>query len=134
MTTVRVPTLVRDAVIDMLAGVLAQSWPTLRVRATVPEGWTPEAGSPLLIVSDDGSTGRDWPVATIHTIRLTSWTRDHDPELLNRALGACLACPIAGVDRARPGTWPLSATDTTTKAHLVSGTVLLTARTEEKEL
>lgn len=136
MTIVTTPTDPTAAVIDMLTGRLAPGFPTLQVRSTVPKKWIATAGAaPLLIVEHDGTTGGEqWPVALTTTIRLTTYTPDPDEEPLLTALAAALGVPIPGVARARAGMWPIKATDSTTKAHLHSATVLLTARTTEKEI
>lgn len=135
MTIVHTPVDPTDAVIDMLTETLPATFPRLQVRSSVPKDWTAEPGAdPLLIVEHDGTPGDQWPVALTSTIRLTTYTYGPHEEPLLLALAACLGVPIPGVARARPGTWPIKATDATTKASLHSATVSLTARTTEKEI
>lgn len=128
----RVPREPRDAarlVKDWLKTELAQPFPTLQVRLTLPEDW--ELGHPpVLVVFDDGGAISHWPVATDPTIRLTSWTSGRDIAIINRALGLLLTARVPGFAKILPGTAVIESRDTKNRGDLASVTVRTRLRTQ----
>lgn len=116
---------------DWLKDDLAERFPELSVRLELPSDW--ELGSdPVLLVANDGSPINMWPVATMPTIRVTSWTSGRELKYAHAALGRLLSARIPGLAAVLPGTGVLEARDSQTRGDLASFTVLTRARTTEQ--
>lgn len=114
---------------DWLKTDLAQRFPELSVRLELPADWA-LGSNPVLLVAADGSPMDMWPVATMPTIRVTSWTSGRELKYAHAALGRLLSTRITGLAAVLPGTGILEARDSRTGADLASFTVLTRARTQ----
>lgn len=114
---------------DWLKADLAQRFPELSVRLELPSDWA-LGSNPVLLVAADGSPMDMWPVATMPTIRITSWTSGRDLKYAHAAMGRMLEARIPGLASVLPGTGILEARDSRTDADLASFTVLTRARTQ----
>lgn len=114
---------------DWLKADLAQRFPELSVRLELPPEWA-IGSDPVLLVADDGSLMGMWPVATMCTIRITSWTSGRELKYVHAALGRLLTERIAGIAAILPGTGVLEARDSKTNGDLASFTVLARALTK----
>ncbi|MCA4997183.1 hypothetical protein HWD35_20890 [Tsukamurella tyrosinosolvens] len=131
MTTVRVQVDPMPAMRDWLrANMPAAGW----VRATLPTDWAPKGGAPGVILSDDGGPA-EYPVRTIHTVRITAWGADKTTvrDLAAEAAGRLVAGRPPGIAHTskRAGA-VLDARDQATGACLAS--VLITTQARMKEL
>lgn len=127
--TVRMQADPMPSIRDWLRGQMPGTW----VRATLPTDWTPKA-APGLIVSDDGGPA-DYPIRTIHTVRITAWGsgRDTVHALAAEAAGRLVAGrPPGVVHTSRRAGAVLDARDPATGAVLAS--VLITSQTRMKDL
>lgn len=125
----REPVDVARIVKDWLKTDLATRFPELSVRLELPSDWTLES-DPVLLVADDGSPMGMWPVATMPTIRVTSWTSGRELKYIHAALGRLLTERIPGIAAILPGTGVLEARDSRNDGDLASFTVLTRARTQ----
>ena len=114
---------------DWLKADLAARFPELSVRLELPSDWA-LGSNPVLLIANDGSPMGMWPVATMPTIRCTSWTSGRELKYLHAALGRLLTVRIAGVASVLPGTGIIEARDSNTNGDLASFTVLTRARTQ----
>lgn len=114
---------------EWLKADLAERFPELSVRLELPSDWA-LGSSPVLMVANDGSPMDMWPVATMPTIRITSWTSGRNLSYANAALGRLLSASIPGLAAVLPGTGLLEARDSKTNGDLASFTVLTRARTD----
>jgi hypothetical protein len=71
-----------------------------------------------------------WPVATMPTIRITSWTSGRNVRYSYAALSRLLTARIPGIAAVLPGTGVLEARDAKTHGDLASFTVLTRARAQ----
>lgn len=127
--TSREPVDVARLIKDWLKDDLAERFPDLSVRLELPSDWA-LGSNPVLVVADDGSQMGMWPVATMTTIRVTSWNSGRDNTYAYAALGRLLSERITGIAAILPGTGILEARDPRTNADLASFTVLTRARTQ----
>lgn len=114
---------------DWLKSDLAIRFPELSVRLELPSDWA-LGSNPVLLVADDGSPMGMWPVATMPTIRVTSWTAGRETKYARAALGRLLTIKVPGIAAILPGTGILEARDSRTQGDLASFTVLTRARTQ----
>lgn len=125
----REPVDVTRLVKDWLKSDLAERFPELSVRLELQPEWS-VGSDPVLLVAGDGSPMSMWPVATMPTIRVTSWTSGRELKYAHAALGRLLTARIPGVAAVLPGTGILEARDSKTHGDLASFTVLARARTQ----
>jgi hypothetical protein len=111
---------------------LAQRFPTLLVRLTLPSNWKIGA-PPVLIVADDGGPMDMWPAATASVIRLTSWTSGRDRTYVHAATARILAGGVPGVAAILPGSGVLESRDSATGGDLASVIVQARARTQQHQ-
>lgn len=114
---------------DWLKADLDTRFPELSVRLELPADWA-VGSDPVLLVADDGSPMGMWPVATMNTIRVTSWTSGRELKYAAAALGRLLSERIPGIAAILPGTGILEARDSRNDGDLASFTVLTRARTQ----
>lgn len=114
---------------NWLKADLAERFPELSVRLELPADWA-LGSDPVLLVADDGSQMGMWPVATMPTIRITSWTTGRELKYAYAALGRLLTARIPGIAAVLPGSGTLEARDPKTNGDLASFTVLTRARTQ----
>jgi hypothetical protein len=114
---------------DWLKADLAARFSELSVRLELPSDWA-LGSNPVLLVASDGSAMGMWPVATMPTIRVTSWTSGRELKYLHAALGRLLTVRIRGIASVLPGTGIIEARDSNTNGDLASFTVLTRARTQ----
>lgn len=103
------------------------------VRLNVPEKWTPESGTGILVVADDGGPVF-WPVRSQHTVRLTAYGSGRSQvraivSLAAGLLGHGRPTGIAYVDPDMGGI--LDARDPETGAFMASVLLTVKARTVE---
>lgn len=87
MKLLRVP---QDAVkvsIDTLTALLAGVGRTENVSADLPAGWTPTSAMHVQ-VAFDGTSGVDWPVRTVSTVRVVVW--GSTPSEVRALAGLCM--------------------------------------------
>lgn len=128
--TVRVQADPMPAVRDWLRAQMPGTW----FRATLPTDWTPGTGAPGLIVADDGGPA-EYPVRTIHTLRITAWGKDKDTvrALAAQAAGRIVAARVPGLAyTSKDAGGVLDARDPATGAVLAS--VLITSQVRMKDL
>lgn len=128
-TPTREPVDVARRIKDWLKDDLAERFPELSVRLELPDDWA-LGSDPVLLVSDDGSPMGMWPVATMPTIRVTSWTSGRETKYSYAALSRLLTARVPGIAAILPGTGILEARDSKTHGDLASFTVLTRARTQ----
>ncbi|MBI3226627.1 MAG: hypothetical protein HYZ39_16395 [Mycolicibacterium cosmeticum] len=127
----RVQADIRSSIRDWLTN---QGTGAALVRRRVPDGWTPSAGS-LLVVADDGGPGR-LPISSRHTIRLTAYAAG---ETEARNIAVLAAGKLAESSPRPPGVSHISGDvsavldgrDKATGAALASVLLTATARTVE---
>ena len=127
--TSREPVDVARLIKDWLKSDLASRFPELSVRLELPSDWA-LGSNPVLLVAADGSPMTMWPVATMPTIRVTSWTSGRELKYAHAALTRLLTTRITGIAAVLPGTGILEARDPDTNGDLASFTVLTRARTQ----
>jgi hypothetical protein len=125
----REPVDVARLVKDWLKADLAARFPELSVRLELPADWT-LGSNPVLMVANDGSPMGMWPVATMPTIRITSWTSGRNVTYSSAAMARLLTARIPGIAAVLPGTGILEARDTKTHGDLAAFTVLTRVRTQ----
>lgn len=129
----REPVDVARLVKDWLKADLAERFPELSVRMELPSDWA-LGSDPVLLVADDGSPMGMWPVATMPTIRITSWTSGREIRYSYAALSRLLTARVSGIAAILPGTGVIEARDTRTNGDLASFTVLTRVRTTEQNI
>ena len=114
---------------NWLKSDLATRFPELSVRLELPADWS-VGSDPVLLVANDGSPMAMWPVATMPTIRITSWTSGRELKYAHAALTRLLTARITGLAAVLPGTGIIETRDPQTRGDLTSFTVLTRARTQ----
>lgn len=127
--TTREPIDAARVIKDWLKDDLAERFPELSVRLELPSDWA-LGSDPVLLVASDGSPMGMWPVATMPTIRITSWTSGRELKYAHAALGRLLTARIPAIAAVLPGTGVIEARDSDTQGDLASFTVLTRARTQ----
>ena len=127
--TTREPVDVALLVKNWLKSDLATRFPELSVRLELPGDWA-VGSDPVLLVANDGSAMGMWPVATMPTIRITSWTSGRELKYAHAALTRLLNARIPGLASVLPGTGTIETRDPQTRGDLTSFTVLTRARTQ----
>jgi hypothetical protein len=129
-TTTRVPGDPKPAV---KAALLTYFGDEARVAAEVPDDWDLATGGPLLTVYDDGGP-LNWPILSLHIVRVTVWGNGQDlVKLIARRAAGFLHDNIPeGLEdiHTTKGTAIITTRDPDTGADLASFTVTATVRTE----
>lgn len=114
---------------EWLKSDLAARFPELSVRLELNPDWS-IGSDPVLLVANDGSPMDMWPVATMPTIRITSWTSGRELKYAHAALTRLLTARITGLSAVLPGSGIIETRDPQTRGDLTSFTVLTRARTQ----
>ncbi|WGH20046.1 tail terminator [Gordonia phage Tarzan] len=126
---VYVPSDVARAFVDFYDTALVDRWSTLVCGTVLESNWSPAAGTPYLVVFDEGG-GVTPPIITSPTQRVTVWHKDRDVAraIAARALGLALCRRIPGVAKVLPGTSLIVDRDSRNGARVASFTVRTRAR------
>lgn len=102
---------------------------TVSYGLVLPEAWTPESDTALVVFDDSGSGV--WPFVTQPTIRVTVWAsgRDRANMVAGQALGLLMTNSVPGVANIGYPSGVLEARDSKTGGVLASFTVRAQSRT-----
>lgn len=129
MPSVRV---VGDPVPSVQAFLAGWHGASVRIADEVPDDWSVDTDTPLIVVADDGGP-IDWPVKSSPLVRCTVYANGKQTakQLRRVSMGALLSAPIPGVAHIRrTGIGYTDARDPDTGADMASFTVTATVITE----